>query len=575
MSAPASAAEADAPASADGAGADADGAGAGADGAAAAAAEEPAAPGGGGKCGPRGCAEGMDPEATVESNFKPEMCYSFADMNLCADLCRGIDEYLTPTDMPTAIPSAMQMRAVVPCIQGHDTLVQAQSGTGKTCTFVLAVLQTVVPENEQCQAIVLTPTRELAQAIQRIFVGLGRYMKIECMAVTMTSRMVHDDMRRLKAGGVHCVIGSVGQIYASIQQRALNLASVRQIIVANADEVFDRGFRDQLYDLFRQFPNLNPPDPAQPAGVGPVNDAASASNAPTFATGELQLWWSDPDQDAAGGRAVCRSRKEMVWTVMHVAHRLETTLQTEALEPELWMLIFTFVKHERQPSPQVILTVDNGSWHTVSREVVDFAKHFMRNPVQIVAKRDERSMQHVKHFYVNCEREEWKLETLCDIYEIIVSEIGGTPTIIFCNGRRQTDALASTLPPKMHAMQTAEAPDVNLDLNVDLTQQERDAVLQQICPNGSPNGILIITDRDAQSLDVEHVPLIINYDIPRNCENYIHRIYCGTGMVPRSQIVINFITADDIQHLRRIEMFYNIQIEEMPMNIADLIKRST
>jgi len=82
--------------------------------------------------------------------------------------------------------------------------------------------------------------------------------------------------------------------------------------------------------------------------------------------------------------------------------------------------------------------------------------------------------------------------------------------------------------------------------------------------------VLITTDVLARGIDVQQVSLVINYDLPTNRENYIHRIGRG-GRFGRKGVAINFLTADDVRTLREIEQFYNTQIEEMPMNVADLI----
>ena len=80
-------------------------------------------------------------------------------------------------------------------------------------------------------------------------------------------------------------------------------------------------------------------------------------------------------------------------------------------------------------------------------------------------------------------------------------------------------------------------------------------------------GILITTDLLARGIDVQQVSLVINYDLPTNRENYIHRI----GRSAWTWAAINFLTASDVRYLREIEQFYNTQIEEMPMDVADLI----
>jgi translation initiation factor 4A len=81
---------------------------------------------------------------------------------------------------------------------------------------------------------------------------------------------------------------------------------------------------------------------------------------------------------------------------------------------------------------------------------------------------------------------------------------------------------------------------------------------------------LIATDLLARGIDVQQVSLVINYDLPANRENYIHRIGRG-GRFGRKGVAINFVTADDVRMMREIEQFYSTQIEEMPMNVAGKI----
>ena len=105
----------------------------------------------------------------VESNWT-EVTATFDDMDLKEDLLRGIYAYGFEK------PSAIQQRGIVPVLQGRDTIAQAQSGTGKTATFAIAILQSVDISIVSCQALVLAPTRELAQQIQKVIVALGDYL---------------------------------------------------------------------------------------------------------------------------------------------------------------------------------------------------------------------------------------------------------------------------------------------------------------------------------------------------------------------------------------------------------------
>lgn len=97
----------------------------------------------------------------IESNWD-EVYESFDDMNLKNDLLRGIYAYGFEK------PSAIQQRAIVPCVGRRDVIAQAQSGTGKTATFSIAILDNIDTTLPKCQALVLAPTRELAQQISKV-----------------------------------------------------------------------------------------------------------------------------------------------------------------------------------------------------------------------------------------------------------------------------------------------------------------------------------------------------------------------------------------------------------------------
>ena len=102
---------------------------------------------------------------------------SFDDMDLDAELLRGIYAYGFEK------PSAIQQRGILPVIAKHDTIAQAQSGTGKTATFSIAALQRVDPSVDQCQVLILAPTRELAQQIWKVISTIGTYLNYTTRAV--------------------------------------------------------------------------------------------------------------------------------------------------------------------------------------------------------------------------------------------------------------------------------------------------------------------------------------------------------------------------------------------------------
>merc|ERR1711997_1101832 len=99
-------------------------------------------------------------------------------------------------------------------------------------------------------------------------------------------------------------------------------------------------------------------------------------------------------------------------------------------------------------------------------------------------------------------------------------------------------------------------------------QKDRDLVMREFRSGSSR--VLISTDLLARGIDVQQVSLVINYDLPRNLENYLHRIG-RSGRFGRKGVAINFVTNTDVRDMRNIEKYYQTQIDEMPMDIADML----
>jgi translation initiation factor 4A len=187
----------------------------------------------------------------------------------------------------------------------------------------------------------------------------------------------------------------------------------------------------------------------------------------------------------------------------------------------------------------------------------------MRNPIRILVKKDELTLEGIKQFYIAVEKEDWKLNTLADLYETVTI----TQAVIFCNTDRKVDWLTDKLAQKDF---TVSAMHGSMD------QSQRDIIMKEF-KSGSSR-VLLTT---ARGIDVQQVSLVINFDLPTNRENYIHRIgrggrFGGKGYIfydsfADVSVAINFVTAEDVRMMRDIEQFYSTQIEEMPMNVADLI----
>jgi len=373
---------------------------------------------------------------------------SFDQMGLHENLLRGIYAYGFEK------PSAIQQKGIVPFTKGLDVIQQAQSGTGKTATFCAGILNNLDYQNLECQALVLAPTRELAQQIEKVMRALGDYLQVKCHAC-VGGTSVREDARILSAG-VHVVVGTPGRVYDMLRRRCLRADNIKMFTLDEADEMLSRGFKDQIYDIFQLLP------PKLQVGV------------------------------------------------------FSATLPPEALE---------------------------------------ITRKFMNKPVRILVKRDELTLEGIKQFYVNVEKEDWKLDTLCDLYETLAI----TQSVIFANTRRKVDWLTDKMRERDHTVSATHG---------DMDQNTRDVIMREFRSGSSR--VLITTDLLARGIDVQQVSLVINYDLPTQPENYLHRIG-RSGRFGRKGVAINFVTRDDERMLQDIQRFYNTVIEELPSNVADLI----
>lgn len=192
---------------------------------------------------------------------------------------------------------------------------------------------------------------------------------------------------------------------------------------------------------------------------------------------------------------------------------------------------------------------------TMPADILELTGKFMRDPVRILVKAEALTLEGIRQFYVAIEREEWKLDVLCDLYETLTI----TQAIIYVGTCRRANTLADEMSRRDFTVSTIHA---------ELDHEERQLVMKQFRSGSSR--VLISTDLTARGIDVHQVSLVINYDLPMSRENYLHRIG-RSGRYGRKGTAINFVTDRDARAMREIERHYDTQVEELPSNIADLI----
>ena len=372
----------------------------------------------------------------------------FDELDIDENILRGV------YSMGFGYPSAIQRIAIKPMLEDQDLIAQAQSGTGKTATFLIASLNKIDKNLNKPQVLVLCPNRELAHQIYYNLEGIGQYYKIST-ALIMGGTLVEDNFKILDKG-VQFIVGTPGRVYDMMKRYVLKTTDLKCFVMDEADEMLSKGFKDQVYEIFQFIPKK-----AQ----------------------------------------IC---------------------------------IFSA---------------------TMPNAALELTEKFMKNPNKLLVKSDEITLEGIRQFYLGVEQENWKTATLFDLYE----NLSLKQTIIFCNSKRKAEWLKDTL--------TEENFTVSC-IHSDLPQVVRDKTMKNFRTGNSR--VLIATDVIARGIDIQQVEIVINFDIPRETETYIHRIG-RSGRFGRKGLAINFVTDKEFNHLEKIQQFYHTTIEPLPENIKELI----
>jgi len=374
---------------------------------------------------------------------------TFEEMGLKKNLIQGIYNYGFEK------PSVIQQKGIVPLIMNKDVIAQAQSGTGKTATFVIGTLQNLESNFNFVKILVLVPTRELAHQIQEVYNSIGCFMGIKTQVCTGGSRLILD-LQKLKNKQAHILIGTPGRLIDLFDNNSGIISDLNFIIIDEADEMFSKGFKVQVFKIIKYIPKSS-----------------------------------------------------------HIA-------------------FFSA---------------------TLPREILKVIELFMNDPIRILVKKDELTLEGIKQFYIAVDEEDLKLDVLCELYK----KIRIKQAIIYVNTRKKVEWLIEKM--------------VNNDFSVsslhgDMNQIERGEIMKNF--RSGTIKVLITTDLLSRGIDVQQVSLVINYDLPMSKESYIHRIG-RSGRFGRKGLAINFLGRLDVPILREIEVYYSTSIEEMPFDITEYL----
>lgn len=357
----------------------------------------------------------------------------------------------------------IQEQTIPPVLEGRDVLACAQTGTGKTAAYLLPVINELAeggfPENA-VNCVVMAPTRELAQQIDRQLQGFAYFMPVSSIAVYGgTDGYTYDQQRKSLKMGADVVIATPGRLLAHLSMGYVDLSKVSFFILDEADRMLDMGFYDDIMQIFSHMPK------------------------------------------------------------------------------ETQVLMFSA---------------------TMPPKIQQMAKKILKNPVEIklaVSKPAEKIRQSAYICY-----ETQKMPLLKRIFK----EQPPQRVIVFSGSKLKVKNLAREF--KRMPFKVAE-------MHSDLDQTARDNVMLDF--KAGKIQVIIATDILSRGIDIDDIEMVINYDVPHDAEDYIHRIG-RTARANRDGRAVTFVAPEEAFRLKRIEKLLEKEVprEEIPAEFGDSPKLS-
>jgi superfamily II DNA/RNA helicase len=365
---------------------------------------------------------------------------------------RSFQEFVSSEDIIKAlkglsfdIPTEVQARVIPSALEKNDLIVQAQTGSGKTAAYAIPICELIEWLENKPQALILTPTRELAVQVKEDFINIGRFKRIKAAAI-YGGHPFSSEKAELKQK-THIVAGTPGRVMDHIKKGTLALSKINYLVIDEADRMFDMGFTSQVEEIINELP---------------------------------------------------RERMTMLFSA------------------------------------------------TMSEEVKRISAKYMKDPVNIDVSENSVMTADIHHFlYKTYEEDKFELLTGIMIIEKPDS------CIIFCSTKDRVDQVWERL---NHSGYTCNK------IHGGMEQEQRLSAMKRF--KRGEYRYLIATDVAARGIDIENVSLVINYDIPLEEENYVHRTG-RTGRAGQTGKAITFVVPAQTRYLQDIEKLVGFSIPEL------------
>lgn len=369
------------------------------------------------------------------------------------------EEILTNDDLLDALYdmhfdecTPIQELSIPPVLEGRDLLAVAQTGTGKTAAYLLPVIERLVNDNypqDHVNCVVMSPTRELAQQIDRQMQGFSYFMPVSSMAIYGgTDGNTYDQQRKGLKMGADVVIATPGRLLAHLCMGYVDLSKVSFFVLDEADRMLDMGFFDDIMQI-----------------------------------------------------------------ISHLPKERQTLLFSATMPPKIQQM----------------------------------AKKILRDPA-VVKLSVSKPAEKIKQYAYVC-HESQKLPLLERIFK-------ATPpkrVIVFSSSKQKVKELARGL--KKLNIKVAE-------MHSDLEQQVRDEVMLKF--KAGHIHVVVATDIISRGIDIDNIETVINYDVPREAEDYVHRVG-RTARADREGSAYTFISERERGKFRMIERLLEKEVEKLPV----------
>ena len=370
----------------------------------------------------------------------------------------NLDKYIIKAlyNLNYKMPSKVQEEVIPRLLKKEDVIVKSKTGSGKTASFGIPICENIDIENNNVQALIVVPTRELALQVKDEISNIGRLKKIRCSAI-FGKQPIKEQIRELKQR-VHIVVATPGRIIDHIGRNTINLDDIKYFIIDEADKMLNKGFIEDMEFILNKIPK---------------NSAKG-------------LFSATIDDDI---QYICDK-------YLKVSNILD--------------IKYNNVFDKKQIIENKIKSSENDKYKNLKSII------YMENP---------------------------------------------TSLIIFCNTKDKVKKLYENMKKDGFLVE---------ELHGDMSQDKRIFVIKDFKNNKF--NILISTDVAARGIHIDDISLVINYDVPRDKENYIHRIG-RTGRKDSYGKAITIFTDKDDKYINEIEAYLGYEIKVLEeLKIDDIAK---